>query len=137
VAHPKSNDQAERAITEILRGLKTRTYDCLKKHGANWVNELPSVLWENRTTPSRATGETPFFLVYGAEARRPWKSLWAPHGSSRSMSLCRNNYGVRTWTSSTSVDGERRSEMHGTTKRSGATTSDSCIIGSSGLGTWS
>jgi hypothetical protein len=30
---------------EILRGLKTCTYDCLKKHGANWVSELPSVLW--------------------------------------------------------------------------------------------
>jgi hypothetical protein len=44
VAHPRSNDQAERANAEILRGLNTRTYDCLKKHGANWVNELPSVL---------------------------------------------------------------------------------------------
>jgi hypothetical protein len=68
VSHPRSNDQAERANTEILRGLKAHTYDCLKKHGANWANELPSVLWGNRTTPSRATGETPFFLVYGAEA---------------------------------------------------------------------
>jgi hypothetical protein len=29
------------------------------------------MLWENRTTPSRATGETPFFLVYGAEACLP------------------------------------------------------------------
>ena len=27
--------------------------------------------WGNRTTPSRATGETPFFLVYGAEACLP------------------------------------------------------------------
>jgi hypothetical protein len=71
VAHPKSNIQAERANAEILRGLKTRTYDCFKKHGANWVNELPCVLWGNRTTPSRATGETPFFLVYGAEACLP------------------------------------------------------------------
>jgi hypothetical protein len=61
----------ERANVEILRGLKTRTYDCLRKHGANWVSELPSVLWRNRTTPSRATGETPFFLVYGAEACLP------------------------------------------------------------------
>jgi transposase InsO family protein len=52
VAHPRSNGQAERANAEILRGLKTRTYDCLKKHGANWVGELPSVLWGNRTTPS-------------------------------------------------------------------------------------
>jgi hypothetical protein len=68
VAHPRSNVQVERANAEILRGLKMRTYDCLKKHGANWVSELPSVLWGNRTTPSRATGETSFFLVYGAEA---------------------------------------------------------------------
>jgi transposase InsO family protein len=71
VAHPRSNDQVERANTEILRGLKTHTYDYLKKHGANWVNELPSVLWGNQTTPSRATGETPFFLVYRAEAYLP------------------------------------------------------------------
>jgi hypothetical protein len=71
VAHPKSNDQAERANAEIPRGLKTCTYDCLKKHGANWVNKLPCVLWGNQTTPSRATGETPFFLVYGVEACLP------------------------------------------------------------------
>jgi transposase InsO family protein len=71
VAHPRSNGQAERANAGILRGLKTGTYDCFKKHGTNWVGELPSVLWGNRTTPSRATGETPFFLVYGAEACLP------------------------------------------------------------------
>jgi hypothetical protein len=29
------------------------------------------VLWGNRTTPNRATRETPFFLVYGAEACLP------------------------------------------------------------------
>jgi transposase InsO family protein len=71
VAHPRSNDQVKRANAEILRGLKTRTYDCLRKYGANWVNEIPSVLWGNRTTPSRATEEIPFFLVYGAEAYLP------------------------------------------------------------------
>jgi transposase InsO family protein len=71
VAHPRSNDQVERENAEILRGLKTRTYDCLKKYGANWVNELPSVLWGNRTTPSQATRETPFFLVYEAKACLP------------------------------------------------------------------
>jgi transposase InsO family protein len=67
MAHPRSNGQVERANAEILRGLKTRTYDCLKKHGANWVSELPSVLWGNRTTPSRAT----LFLVYGVEVCLP------------------------------------------------------------------
>jgi hypothetical protein len=84
MAHPRSNGQVERANAEILRGLKTRTYDCLKKHGANWVSELPSVLWGNRTTPSRATGETPFFLVYGAEACLPPEIIM---GSPRAQSF--------------------------------------------------
>jgi transposase InsO family protein len=71
VAHPHSNGQAERANAEILKGLKIRTYNELKKHGTSWIDELPAVVWANRTTPSYATGETPFFLVYGAEAVLP------------------------------------------------------------------
>jgi hypothetical protein len=43
----------------------------LNKHGKKWAAELPSVLWSLRTTPSRATGFTPFFLVYGSEAVLP------------------------------------------------------------------
>jgi hypothetical protein len=35
------------------------------------MDELPSVVWSLRTTPSQATGFTPFFLVYGAEAYLP------------------------------------------------------------------
>jgi hypothetical protein len=35
------------------------------------MKELPLVVWSLRTTPSRATGFTPFFLVYGAEAILP------------------------------------------------------------------
>jgi transposase InsO family protein len=71
VAHPKSNGQAERANALVLKGLKCRTFNKLKKSGKNWIEELPSVLWSVRTTPNRATGETPFFLVYGAEAMLP------------------------------------------------------------------
>jgi hypothetical protein len=71
VVQPRSNGQVEQANAEILRGLKIRTYYDLEKHGARWIDELPSVLWGNRTTPNRATGETPFFLVYGAEACLP------------------------------------------------------------------
>nr|CAE04960.2 OSJNBa0070D17.11 [Oryza sativa Japonica Group] len=70
-AHPRSNGQVERANAEILKGLETKTFNILKKHGDSWIEELPVVLWANRTTPSRATGETPFFLVYGAEAVLP------------------------------------------------------------------
>jgi transposase InsO family protein len=71
VAHPRSNGQAERANGEVLRGLKTRTFDRLHKCGRRWIDELPAVLWSLRTTPNRATGETPFSLVYGAEAVLP------------------------------------------------------------------
>lgn len=43
------------------------------------MQELPSVLWSLRTTPSRATGH-PFFLCYGAEAVLPTElSLGSPH----------------------------------------------------------
>jgi transposase InsO family protein len=34
IAHPESNGQVERTNIEILKGLKTRTYDGLKKHGS-------------------------------------------------------------------------------------------------------
>jgi transposase InsO family protein len=71
LAHPESNGQVEHANVEILQGLKIRTYDGLKKHGKKWIDELPCTLWGNRTSPSRATGEAPFFMVYGAEAVLP------------------------------------------------------------------
>jgi transposase InsO family protein len=71
VAHPRSNGQVEQANAEVLHGLKMKTFDRLKGSGWNWIEEVPTVLWSLRTTPSRATGETPFSLVYGAEAVLP------------------------------------------------------------------
>jgi hypothetical protein len=55
----------------ILQGLKPRIYNDLNKFGRRWMKELPSVVWSLRTMLSRATGFTPFFLVYGAEAILP------------------------------------------------------------------
>jgi transposase InsO family protein len=71
VAHPMTNGQVERANGMILQGLKPRIYNDLSKFGKRWMKELPSVVWSLRTTPSRATGFSPFFLVYGAEAILP------------------------------------------------------------------
>jgi transposase InsO family protein len=71
VAHPQTNDQVERANGMILQGLKPRIFDRLNKSSQKWLQELPTVVWSLRTTPSRATGFTPFFLVYGAEAILP------------------------------------------------------------------
>jgi hypothetical protein len=55
----------------ILQGLKPRIFDQLNKSGRKWLQELPVVVWSLSTTPSRATGFTPFFLVHGAEAVLP------------------------------------------------------------------
>jgi transposase InsO family protein len=65
VAHPQTNGQVERANGMILQGLKPRIFDRLNKSGQKWLQELSSVIWSLRTTPSRAAGFTPFFLVYG------------------------------------------------------------------------
>jgi transposase InsO family protein len=71
VAHPMTNGQVERTNDMILQGLKPRIYSDLNKFGKRWIKELPSVVWSLRTTPSRATGFLPFFLVYGAETILP------------------------------------------------------------------
>jgi transposase InsO family protein len=71
VTHPQTNGQVERANGMILQGLKPRIFDRLNKSGRKWLQELPSVVWSLRTTPIIATGFTPFFLVYGAEAVLP------------------------------------------------------------------
>jgi transposase InsO family protein len=71
VAHPMTNGQVERANDMILQGLKPRINNDLNKFDKRWMKELPSVVWSLRTTPSQATGFTPFFLVYGAEPILP------------------------------------------------------------------
>lgn len=64
MAHPKSNGQAEDLNGIIKEGIKKR----LGKSKGKWHGELYHVLWSYCTTPRKATGETPFSLVYGTEA---------------------------------------------------------------------
>ncbi|WVZ51269.1 hypothetical protein U9M48_002426 [Paspalum notatum var. saurae] len=55
----------------VLQGLKPRIFNQLNKFSGRWTEELPSILWSLRTTPSHSTGFTPFFLAYGSEAVLP------------------------------------------------------------------
>ena len=71
VAHPRCNGQAERANGLILQGLKARIFDPIEKYGSKWIQGLSRVVWGLRTQRSRATGCSPFFMVYGYR-------LWCP-----------------------------------------------------------
>ena len=69
--YPQSNGQAEASNKVILNNLKKR----LEGAKGGWADELPLVLWADRTTPKKATGQTPFSLVYGCEAVIPAELL--------------------------------------------------------------
>nr|ABG65975.1 retrotransposon protein, putative, Ty3-gypsy subclass [Oryza sativa Japonica Group] len=70
VAHPQSNGAAERTNGKILEALKKRLEGAAK---GKWPEELLSVLWALRTTPTRPTKFSPFMLFYGDEAMTPVK----------------------------------------------------------------
>jgi transposase InsO family protein len=72
VAHPRANDQVERANGMILEALRKKVFDKNEKLAGKWIRELPYVVWSLRTQPSRALhANTPFFTVYGSEAVLP------------------------------------------------------------------
>ncbi|KAJ0942260.1 putative integrase, catalytic core, ribonuclease H domain, ribonuclease H-like superfamily [Helianthus annuus] len=65
--HPQANGQAESSNKIIINNLKKK----LGSKKGKWAEELPYVLWADRTTPKNATGQTPFSLVFGAESVIP------------------------------------------------------------------
>ena len=54
------------------------------------MEELPHVLWTYRTTPRRSTRETPFSMIYGAEAIIPLETGF-PTPRTNSFNLSDNN----------------------------------------------
>jgi hypothetical protein len=54
----------------IFSGIKKRLFD--QKKG-KWTDKLPKVIWSHNTTVSRATGFTPFLLLFGTKAMTPEK----------------------------------------------------------------
>ncbi|VFQ67149.1 unnamed protein product [Cuscuta campestris] len=67
VGYPQTNGQVENTNITIVDGLKKKIMECKSA----WVEELPYIVWTYRTNPRKATGETPFALTYGFEARAP------------------------------------------------------------------
>jgi IS30 family transposase len=71
VAHPRANGQVECANGMVLDALKKRLHDAANTKGGKWIKELPNALWGLRTQPTKPTGQSPYFLVYGFEAILP------------------------------------------------------------------
>ncbi|XP_074305130.1 uncharacterized protein LOC141640138 [Silene latifolia] len=65
--YPKANGQAESSNKIVINCLKKK----LKRKRGRWAEELPLMLWADRTTPKTSTGQTPYSLVYGCEAVIP------------------------------------------------------------------
>jgi hypothetical protein len=62
------NRQVEQANILILQGMKIRMFSYLEAKGKNWHKEPPLVLWALCTNINRATRDTLFHLVSGADA---------------------------------------------------------------------
>jgi hypothetical protein len=60
----------------VLDALKKRLHDAANAKGGKWIKELPNALWGLHTQPSKPTGQSPYFLVYGSEAILPANVIW-------------------------------------------------------------
>lgn len=69
--HPHANVQADSSKKSILKILK-RT---LEQNKRTWHTKLRLSLWADRVTLKKETGQYPFELVYGFQARLPIKNL--------------------------------------------------------------
>jgi hypothetical protein len=76
IAHPRANGQVESANGMVLDALKKQLYDAANTKGGKWIKELPNALWGLRTQPTKPTGQSPYFLVYGSEAILPTDVMW-------------------------------------------------------------
>jgi hypothetical protein len=60
----------------VLDAPKKRLHDAANTKGGKWIKELPNALWGLRTQPTKPTGHSPYFLVYGSEAILPVDIMW-------------------------------------------------------------
>uniref|UniRef100_A0A673JH84 Integrase catalytic domain-containing protein n=1 Tax=Sinocyclocheilus rhinocerous TaxID=307959 RepID=A0A673JH84_9TELE len=68
--YPKSNGKIER----FHRYLK-KAFKAAKSEGRNWREDLSKILLAYRSTPHRASGETPAYLMFGRDVRTKLPSL--------------------------------------------------------------
>ncbi|GJT35273.1 reverse transcriptase domain-containing protein [Tanacetum coccineum] len=67
MAHPQADSLVEMENKSQMEGIKSR----LERERADWVDELPNILWAHRTSIKQSNGETPCSLTYESEAVIP------------------------------------------------------------------
>jgi hypothetical protein len=60
----------------VLDALKKRLHNAANTNRGKWIKELPNALRGLRIQPSKPTGQSPYFLVYGSEAILPADVMW-------------------------------------------------------------
>jgi hypothetical protein len=60
----------------VLDALQKRLHNVANMKGGKWIKELPNALWGLRTQPTKPTGQSSYFLVYGSEAILPADVMW-------------------------------------------------------------
>ena len=63
--------QADGLVENFNRTLQAMLAKYAAKFGVNWGEHLHHLLFAYRTKPHESTGESPFFLLYGRDARIP------------------------------------------------------------------
>ena len=74
--------QADGLVENFNKTLRAMLAKYAAKYGANWDEHLNHLLFAYRTKPHESTGESPFFLLYGRDARIPCEeALSTPHSA--------------------------------------------------------
>jgi transposase InsO family protein len=125
VPHPESNGQVERANAEILMGLKTRTFDGLKKHGKSGSMSFRAHCGVTRHHPVGSPEKHLSSWCIGLRLSSLRKSTWALSMSRHTMKPRRTSSSEMMLTLSMKEDGNPLSKMLSTPRRSGTISSGS------------
>ena len=79
--HPQTDGMVEK-FNSTLIGMLSK---CVEKHGRDWDVQLPYVMFAYRVAVHESTQESPFFLLYGRDARTPTETA---------LTQCRTPYQV-------------------------------------------
>jgi hypothetical protein len=121
VAHPRASGQVEHANGMVHDALMKRLHDAANAKGGDWIKELPNALWGLRTQPSKPTGQSPYFLVYGSEAILPADVMWDHHRWSNTTKAYLKRADELTSTDSKKLAVPPLSNQQGTLRVSNAT----------------